>query len=118
MKAVILFGHGSRDARWREAMDAVAARVAALDPALAVRCAFLEMTQPDLVSCVGELALAGATTITVMPLFLGTGRHARHDLPLLADQVRNDHPQIAITLLPPAGEHPAVLDLLARIAIE
>ncbi|WP_395684869.1 sirohydrochlorin chelatase [Caenimonas koreensis] len=116
-RAVVLFGHGSRDPQWREAMDAVAARVAALDASLLVRCAFLEMMQPDLPACLRDLDQAGATHVSVLPLFLGTGRHARHDLPVLVDEARVSHPHIEIRLLPSAGEHAAVLDLLARVAI-
>ena len=38
-KAIILFGHGSRDPLWRLPMETVAARLRALQPELPVRCA-------------------------------------------------------------------------------
>ncbi|MES2784890.1 MAG: CbiX/SirB N-terminal domain-containing protein [Pseudomonadota bacterium] len=114
--AVVLFGHGSRDPLWRAPMDSVAARIAQRSPDVAVRCAFLELQQPDLATSVAELVLAGVTQLTVVPMFLGAGRHVRDDLPLLIDDLRRNHAGLAIELLAPVGEHPLVLDLLAQIA--
>ncbi len=117
-KAVILFGHGSRDPLWRGPIEAVAARLRARDPALLVRCAYLELDQPDLPAATRELAALGTARITVVPMFLGTGRHAREDLPLLADRLRADHPHVRFVVQPAVGEDARVLDLLAAIAIE
>lgn len=115
-RAVILFGHGSRDPLWRAPMDAVAERVAA--GGIAVRCAFLELTQPDLPAAVQELVGLGVTRIAIVPMFLGAGRHARADLPRLCDELKRVHPGLTIDVRPSVGEEPRVLDLLARIAGE
>lgn len=115
--AIILFGHGSRDPLWRQPIDAVALRIRAQQPDMPVRCAFLELQQPDLATAAAELAGAGAREVTVVPMFLGTGRHAREDLPVLLDAVRLAHPQIAFTLQPAVGEDTRLLDLLAQIAM-
>lgn len=117
-KAVILFGHGSRDPLWRRPMDAVAQRVAQLRPDVAVLCAFLELEQPDLAAAAADLAGKGASEITVVPLFLGAGRHARQDLPVLLEAARKAHPAVRFVLQPAVGEDSRVLDLLARIALE
>jgi len=115
-RAVILFGHGSRDPLWRVPMDAVAVRVAARG--ITVRCAFLELSQPDLRGAVDELVALGAVRIAVVPMFLGAGRHAREDLPRLADELRGVHPGLQLDLRVTIGEDPRVLDLLAGIASE
>ena len=117
VKAIILFGHGSRDPLWRQPIDAVARRVAAEQPLLPVRCAFLELQTPDLSTAVDELVADGARIVTIVPMFLGTGRHARDDLPLLVEQVRCRHPAIRFELQPAVGEDPRLLDLLAKIAL-
>ena len=116
-KAIILFGHGSRDPLWRQPIDAVAQRIVARQPGLPVRCAFLELQTPDLSTAVAELVEGGARTVTIVPMFLGTGRHAREDLPLLMEQVRSDHPEVRFDLQPAVGEDPRLLDLLAKIAL-
>jgi hypothetical protein len=43
-------------------------------PGVPVRCAYLELDTPDLHGRAGELIAAGATAITVVPMFLGMGR--------------------------------------------
>jgi sirohydrochlorin cobaltochelatase len=117
-KAVILFGHGSRDPLWRLPMETVAARLRAMHPGTPVRCAYLELDQPDLSAAAGELIAAGAGHVTIVPMFLGTGRHAREDLPAIVDALRSAHPRVAFVLQKPVGEDGRVLDLIAKIAME
>lgn len=116
-KAIVLFGHGSRDPLWRQPMDAVAARIRALDPQANVVCAFLELTLPDIQTAVGELIQGGASRITVVPVFLGLGRHAREDLPTLEADLRRSHPDVVFDVLPTVGDDPRVTQLLAEIAL-
>jgi len=96
----------------------VAQRMRELDPQRLVRCAYLELMQPDLATTVEELAGAGVSAVTIVPMFLGVGRHARQDLPVLLAALAHSHPQIAITLQPAIGEDARVLELLARIALD
>ena len=113
VRGVLLFGHGSRDPQWREPMDQVARRIAEQSPGIPVACAFLEMQAPDFGQAVTELVGAGATSITVLPMFLGIGKHVREDLPALVAQVRERHPGLTLHLLPSVGEQPEVLQGLA-----
>jgi sirohydrochlorin cobaltochelatase len=117
-RAIILFGHGSRDPLWRLPMEAVATRLRAQQPGVPVRCAFLELEQPDLGTAAGELVAAGASELSIVPMFLGAGRHAREDLPELVRQMQLARPDIRFLLQRPVGEDGRVLDLLAKIAME
>jgi sirohydrochlorin cobaltochelatase len=117
-KAIILFGHGSRDPLWRLPMETVATRLRTAQPGVPVRCAFLELEQPDLGTAAGELVAAGAGEITIVPMFLGAGRHAREDLPALVKQMQETRPDIRFVLQRPIGEDGRVLDLIAQIASE
>lgn len=117
-KAVILLGHGSRDPLWRLPMDSVAQRIRDRQAELAVRCAFLELQVPPLAAAAADLVADGARQITIVPMFLGTGRHAREDLPLLVEQVRQAHPDVSFVLQPAVGDDPRLLELLASIALE
>lgn len=117
-KGIILFGHGSRDPLWRLPIESVAARVRAQNPGAAVRCAYLELDTPGLPAAAAGLVAEGVGHITVVPMFLGTGRHAREDLPDLLDAVRHAHPGLEVVLQKPVGEDSRVVDLLARIALE
>ncbi len=113
----VLFAHGSRDPAWAAPIEAVAARMRSLAPGTLVRCAYLELTSPDLPTVVQALIDEGARAITVWPMFLGVGRHAREDLPRLLAELRLRHPDVPIHLQPAMGEHPAVLETMARTAL-
>ncbi|GAC1525191.1 MAG: CbiX/SirB N-terminal domain-containing protein [Ramlibacter sp.] len=117
-RAIVLFGHGSRDPSWRAPMDAVVQRINDRQPGVPVVCAFLEFPPPGLSIALQEVVDRGANRILVLPMFLGVGKHARDDLPLLVAQVRDRHPAIAIEVLTAVGERPEVLDLLADIALK
>ena len=114
---VILFAHGSRDPQWRAPIEAVAEQIRQRTPHMPVRCAYLELCTPDLPAAAIELIAAGAHKIKVFPLFLGVGKHAREDLPLLMAQLRTAHPAVDFELLPTAGEHPALIALLTDLAL-
>lgn len=117
MHAIILFAHGSRDPLWHQPIQSVAARIAQRAPHTLVRCAYLELTEPDLPSVARALIDQGATSLCVVPLFLGVGRHAREDLPELLKALHASHPGIDITCQPAVGEQAALLDLLADLAL-
>ena len=117
-KGIILCGHGSRDPLWRQPIEAVAARLAALQPGLPVTCAYLELQRPDLPSAAAELVACGVSEVTILPMFLGTGKHAREDLPRQLERLRQAHGGIEFRLQLSVGEDPRVLDLLAEIALE
>ena len=115
--ATVLFAHGSRDPAWRAPIEAVAARMRELSPGARVMCAYLEYTSPTLQDAVDALRAAGATSVAIWPMFLGTGRHAREDLPRLVDELRDAHPGVAFTLHPAIAEHADVLLAMASAAL-
>jgi sirohydrochlorin cobaltochelatase len=115
--AVILLAHGSRDPLWRQPLEAVAQRMRAQAPGLPVQCAYFELAQPDLPQCAAAMVAAGASHIRIVPMFLGVGKHAREDMPLLAQQLRAQFPQVVFELQAAVGEHPQLLELLTQIAL-
>lgn len=116
-KAIILFGHGSRDALWHLPIQAVAERIRITSPGTTVTCAYLELTEPSLGDAAATLIKIGVSDITILPMFLGVGRHAREDLPALIAELKQNHPSTVFQVQPAVGENPAVLDLLAEIAL-
>ena len=112
MKAIILFGHGARDVRWREPFDRLANLWQAQHPKTLVELAFLEMMQPSLEEAVATLAGSGATEIVVVPVFFGQGGHLRNDFPVLLASCREKFPQISLSATPAVGEDLAVLQAI------
>ena len=112
MKAVILFGHGARDSRWREPFDRLATLWREQHPKTLVELAFLEMMQPSLEEAVKNLASQGANQITVVPVFFGQGGHLRNDFPVVLESCQMHFPEIKLNATPAVGEDLAVLQAI------
>ena len=121
MQAIVLFGHGARDIRWREPFDRLAALWKTQHSEAAVELAFLEMMEPSLEQAIASLVAAGATEVVVVPVFFGQGGHLRNDFPVLLSACQEKYPKIALSATPAVGEDLAVLqaivDLGARALI-
>ncbi|MDE2416210.1 MAG: CbiX/SirB N-terminal domain-containing protein [Burkholderiales bacterium] len=117
-KGIVLFAHGSRDPLWHKPMEAVARQIAFAQPGAAVACAYLELSTPDLPTAVATLVHQGVNCITIVPMFLGVGKHAREDLPVLARDLQQQYPDLPITLQPAVGENLRLIALLADIALD
>ncbi|MFZ3127749.1 MAG: CbiX/SirB N-terminal domain-containing protein [Rhodoferax sp.] len=117
-RGIVLFAHGSRDPLWHKPIEAVAAHIATLSAHTPVVCAYLELSSPDLSAAATTLVDDGVQSVTIVPMFLGVGKHAREDLPVLVAQLRQQHPMVQFTLQPAIGEDARLVELLARIALD
>lgn len=115
---IVLFAHGSRDPLWHQPMEAVASAISAAAPATPVVCAYLELSTPDLPTAVATLHSASVRSVTIVPLFLGVGKHAREDLPALVAALRVQRPDMQFQLQNAVGQDPRLIALLADIALE
>lgn len=115
--ALILFAHGARAASWAAPFERLCALTQARLPDTVVALAFLELMTPRLPPLVAELAASGVTRVTVVPVFLGQGGHVLRDLPLMVEQLRLDHPQLAIDVAGAVGEDAAVLAAMADYCV-
>jgi sirohydrochlorin cobaltochelatase len=116
--AIVLLAHGSRDPLWRGPIDAVAEEIRRQSPDSEVRCAFLELSEPDLSHAVGELHRQGAQRVRVVPMFLGMGRHAREDLPQQIALLRTQYPSLELEVQAPVGEQAVLTRCLAELALQ
>jgi len=118
MLGIVLFAHGSRDPLWHKPVQAIADTIRAKAANARVACAYLEWSTPDLPTACAALIDAGARSLRVVPLFLGVGKHAREDLPVLMAQLRERWPHIVFELQAAVGEDQRLVSLLADIALE
>ena len=117
-RGIVLFAHGSRDPLWHKPIEAVAAHIATLSPHTPVMCAYLELSTPDLPTVTRLLLDRGVLDITILPMFLGVGRHAREDLPSLVAELQATYPAARFTLKAAVGEDMRLVQLMAQIALE
>ena len=113
MRGLVLFAHGARDPEWARPFEAIRDRVRAQRPGLPVALAYLEMMSPALDEAIGAVAAQGATSITVVPLFMAQGGHLKQDLPRILDDIRARNPRLAISLETAIGDVPELLDAIA-----
>lgn len=97
-------------------MEAVRQRIEAQHPKLPVRCCYLELCAPTLQDAVQELTAQGVNHLTVVPMFLGTGKHAREDLPVLMESLSDVYPDVQFQVQQAIGEDPRMTALMAEIA--
>lgn len=114
---IILFAHGSRDALWRAPIEAVAATIRERRQGTLVGCAYLELCEPTLPDAASAFVAAGCSHLRIFPLFLGVGKHAREDLPLLVAEIRANHSNVSVELMATAGQSPALISLMADLAL-
>lgn len=86
--ALMLVAHGSRDPRHAATVAAIADRVRARRPDLAVAPAFLDFDHPGARECADVLAAGGASDVVAVPLLLTSAFHDKVDLPAV---LRDDH---------------------------
>lgn len=80
--------------------------------------AFLEGMAPSLEEAAGRVAAAGATRVSVIPLFMAQGGHLKQDLPRIIERLRQRHPELQLQVSPAIGEVDAILDAISRWAAE
>jgi sirohydrochlorin cobaltochelatase len=107
---LILVAHGSSNARWRDAVEQLAAAVQAEVGENAVRLAYMD--------CSPEAARAGVREIRVLPLFLVSEGHVERDIRPLVDEVRRVHQAVNVVLLPPLGHYRQFRELICDIAMD
>lgn len=116
-RALVLFAHGARSASWAAPFERLRDLVQAQRPDVPVSLAFLELMEPRLPEHVRALANSGINHITIVPVFLGQGGHVLRDLPVMADALRAELPQLKLDVAGAAGEDAAVLQALATYCI-
>ncbi len=116
---VVLVAHGSADPRAAGATQALARAVAAAQPRLTVRTAYLAEGPPAPRQVLGALQEAGHRSATLVPLLLTAAYHAQTDIPAELDRARTDGLRMEVTVArvlgPVDGQvHPALLAAVRR----
>jgi sirohydrochlorin cobaltochelatase len=115
-RGILMVAHGARAAGWDAPFQLLLATLegdAAL-PRAQFGLAFLEHKLPDVAAGVAALAASGCTHITLVPMLLGVGMHAREDLPRHLADARIAHPQVQFVLTPTLGEDAGMLAAMAK----
>jgi sirohydrochlorin cobaltochelatase len=113
--ALVLLGHGSRDAAGADEFLAVAAAVQAALPALPVEAGVLEFAGPvagSISDAFQRAAARGARRVLALPVLLHFGEHGTRDMPAVVAAARERYPDAEIRLAQPLAGHDRLLDLV------
>ncbi len=118
MKHLLVVAHGSRRAASNDEVRTLCQQLKQLDnPFVEISCAFLELAEPSIPQGLQGLIDNGATEIVVMPYFLSAGRHVTADIPAEIDPIRQQFPQVKISIAPYLGAAEQIGALLLQQAV-
>ncbi|HEV3173975.1 MAG TPA: sirohydrochlorin chelatase [Actinocrinis sp.] len=118
MTALLIVGHGTRDASGAEEFRRFTGRVgrrAAQRPELGidgVGGGFIELSPPPVKDTVAGLVGEGLRDLIAVPLILLAAGHAKGDIPAALARERARHPGLRTRYARALGPHPVILDLL------
>ena len=113
MRGIVLFAHGARDPEWAEPFARIRDRVRSSRPEYPIEIAYLEVMAPTLDEAIASVIGEGAMAVTIFPLFMAQGAHLKKDLPRILDAIRAGHPHIPISIEPPIGDVPEIVEAIA-----
>ena len=118
MNALLIVAHGSRRVQSNDEVIALAdtIREKCSGDYSIVHAGFLELATPSIPDGITMCINDGASSVTVLPYFLNSGRHVVEDVPELLQQARQQHPEVEIVLAPHLGASSMMIDLVLSLA--
>jgi sirohydrochlorin cobaltochelatase len=110
-RALLLLGHGTRDADGRQTFLDFAEAFQKYDTSRPVIPCFLELTEPNIQEGVDRCVEMGYTDLTALPVLLFAARHNKFDVTNELDRARSRHPHIQLSYGRHFGVSPKLLEL-------
>jgi sirohydrochlorin cobaltochelatase len=107
--ALLVVGHGTKDAAGVAQFGELVSRVQAAVPYADVEGGFLELAPPPIQDATARLVAAGHHQIDVVPLVLVAAGHSKGDIPAALRREQDRHPGLRFRYARPLGPHPALL---------
>jgi len=114
MKALLLVAHGSRRKQSNDEVVLLAEKLKnnCGDQYGIIKSSFLELADILIPDGIERCIADGATSITILPYFLNSGRHVIEDIPSIINTCAIQHPSVKITLAPHLGASDLMVDLI------
>ena len=118
MQALLLVAHGSRRQQSNDEVRELAERLKRQchEQYPIIHAGFLELADPLIPEGIEKCIHDGATTVTVLPYFLNSGRHVVEDIPDIVTDSQKTHPDVDIRISPHLGASNMMLELIIASA--
>jgi sirohydrochlorin cobaltochelatase len=110
VSAILIVGHGSREARANEGFEALVAAYRRHRPDVEVAHGYVELARPTLDDALADLCRRHRRVV-VMPLFLFLVGHTKNDLPLALARARAAAPGVELIATRELGVHPTMVEI-------
>ena len=111
---VIVVDHGSRRSESNEMFLEVLTAFRQTTDYPIVEPAHMELAEPSIETAFARCVQQGAKLVVIHPYFLLPGRHWDQDIPALAAQAAQNHPQVRYLVTAPLGVHPLMGQIMAE----
>jgi sirohydrochlorin ferrochelatase len=118
MEATVFIGHGSRSESGNTEFVKFIEELFMKVPSPIKGYGFLEKAQPSIQQALEKAIHTGATSITVIPVFLLPGIHANRDIPLEITFIQHRYPAVTIHYGAPIGRDDLIIELLLERLME
>jgi sirohydrochlorin cobaltochelatase len=112
-EAVLLVGHGSREAEGNVQFEAFVERVRLAFPGRVTRHCYIELASPEIPEGIDQCVTQGAARVVVLPVILFSSGHAKLEIPHEIDEAQGRHPGVDFRYARPLGVDarlPAILE--------
>lgn len=114
---LIIVDHGSRRHESNVMLETMAQMIAGVVVYDIVEPAHMEIAEPSIATAFDRCVARGARTVVISPYFLSPGKHWNQDIPALAAEAAEKHPEIPYLVTAPMGLHPMLAEVISsRVA--
>jgi sirohydrochlorin ferrochelatase len=114
---LIVVDHGSRRAESNVMLETMAGMIAGVVQYGIVEPAHMEIAEPSIATAFDRCVARGARMVVISPYFLSPGKHWNQDIPELAAEAAERHPEIPYLVTAPMGLHPMLAEVISsRVA--
>ena len=114
---LVVVDHGSRRAESNDMLLEMVEMVRGSVPYGIVEPAHMELAEPSIATAFDRCVQRGARLVVVSPYFLLPGRHWNQDIPSLAREAAQAHPDVPFLVSAPLGLHPLMAEVVgSRVA--
>jgi sirohydrochlorin ferrochelatase len=112
MNGILILAHGSKRQETERTLHSLVEKVKAKSGEKLVCPAYLQFSEQNLEAGIDELVKKGATSISIVPMFLFDGIHVTQDIPEELSEIRKKHPGISIAMSKHLGDDDRIADII------